>query len=222
MWRDDQGASNAEAVANLLTTLKPDAASLVEVDELWEDPSQIAAIAGATGYSWVFVPAFEFGKDGPVGGFGNAVLTRAPILAAHQRHLLWPAQPYDGSERSEARTAALVKVGIDEGMWVGATHLPRGDAGRRAEAARRLLEIAGHLDGRWVICGDFNMPSTAWLTGTEGFSVTPAPPVPTYPASAPIESIDYALVDPTCRARAEILVGTASDHNAVLLEIEWD
>lgn len=58
-------------------------------------------------------------------GFGNALLSRAPILAAQQWQLLLP-RPYDGTEPSEPRAVVLVRIKHGgRRLWVGSTHLPR-------------------------------------------------------------------------------------------------
>jgi endonuclease/exonuclease/phosphatase family metal-dependent hydrolase len=80
-WRDATGAANLEAVADLMGETDPHVVSLVEVDEPWGMSDCINKLSHRTGYSWVFVPSFEFGDQEPAGGFGNVVLTRLPILA---------------------------------------------------------------------------------------------------------------------------------------------
>src|ERR1700742_4494638 len=96
-WRDDTGASNLEAVVNLVRRTDPHVVSLVEVDESWGQPSELAEVAERCGYASIFVPAFEFGQSEPAGGFGNALLSKLPILAVQQRQLVWPPRLYDGS-----------------------------------------------------------------------------------------------------------------------------
>src|SRR5436190_6589443 len=163
-WHDDQGESNAERVVELVHACRPDIVTLVEVDEGWRSESPLAHVASETGLASVFVPAFEYGRDGePRGGFGNAILSRLPISAVLQRHPLWPPPTYEGNEPSEARTVLLVKVRAAGGVCVGATHLPRSDASCRAEAAKRLLAVLDSITEPWAVCGDFNMSPAQWL-----------------------------------------------------------
>jgi endonuclease/exonuclease/phosphatase family metal-dependent hydrolase len=67
-WRDDAGASNLEHVADLVQATSPHVVSLVEVDELWGTSSVLGELANRGEYASIFVPAFEFGQDAPVGG----------------------------------------------------------------------------------------------------------------------------------------------------------
>ncbi|AHH98559.1 endonuclease/exonuclease/phosphatase family protein [Kutzneria albida] len=217
-WLDDAGGSNLEAVEELLQATEPHVVSLVEVDEEWSQPSALDELAARCGYASVFAPAFEFGGDEPRGGFGNAVLTKLPILAVRQRQLVWPTRTYDGSEPSEPRSVVFVKVQAPAGaIWTGSTHLPRSEAETRAGAARRLMAIAGGLDGCWALCGDFNMPASAWASEYPDLAVEPSTGVPTYPTAAPDEAIDYCLAGPGVNLEAEVLSRTGSDHLPILV-----
>src|SRR3712207_5695451 len=107
-WRDDAGRPNVESVTKLVKALEPHVVSLVEVDETWDDyPSSLDEVAAATGYASIFTPTFEFGTDHPVGGFGNAILSKLPIQTVRQRQLVWPPRLYSGTEPSEPRTVLL-------------------------------------------------------------------------------------------------------------------
>src|SRR5438094_3741983 len=97
-WLDDSGQSNIDAVIKLIADADPDVVSLVEVDEAWGAPAQLYDVAARAGYVPIFIPTFEFGAEAPAGGFGNALLTRLPILAVQQWELVWPTPLYDGSE----------------------------------------------------------------------------------------------------------------------------
>ena len=107
----------------------------------------------------------EFGRDRPDGGFGNALLTRLPILAVEQWQLLWPPRLYDGSEPSEARSVLLARVQqMQAPFWAGITHLPRQDGQARTDALRCLrrslrpeVRYARADDGvtiAWPVAGD--------------------------------------------------------------------
>ena len=110
---------------------------------------QRAGRGGPVRYSWVFVPAFEFGDGQPAGGFGNVLLTTLPIRAVQQWQLLWPPRLYDGSEPSEPRSATVALLGSADGqVWAGITHLPRADVRARDAALSRLRELTCALDGR--------------------------------------------------------------------------
>ena len=216
-WTDDTGEPNGERVADLIRKTTPDIVSLVEVDEESERHGTLSNIAKSCGYTSIFCPAFEFGDiDGPRGTFGNAILTRLPILAIRHRHLLWPVPSYDGSEASEARTATLAQIATDSGQVTAiTTHLPRGDGTARKAAIARLTSIATTAD-RWFIVGDFNTPPD-WAN-QHHLTVAPRA-TPTYPAANPHEAIDYIVTSAPLQVTAEVLRELGSDHFPVLATI---
>jgi endonuclease/exonuclease/phosphatase family metal-dependent hydrolase len=223
-WRDARGQPNPAAVAALLARHRPDVVSLTEVSEPWAAPSVLPRLARDAGYAWFFTPAVEMGgdatgRDVPARGYGNALLTRLPVLAAQQWRLTWPARVYDGTEPSEARTLALVRVAAGgTAVWAGSTHLPAGREEARAAALRRLTEVTGQLGPPWLICGDFNTRASRWLRRGQPLAVAPRrPPRPTYPARLPVRAIDYGLASPGVRLRARVLHVTGSDHLPVLV-----
>jgi endonuclease/exonuclease/phosphatase family metal-dependent hydrolase len=212
-WCDESGQPNQEAVTRLVLETGADIVSLVEVNEPWGRPGAVRELAGLGGYSWIFSPAVEFGADGPERGYGNALLTRVPVQAVQQWRLTWPPRLYDGSEPSEPRCVTLAEVPFGSGTaWIGSTHLPATDPGARACALGRLTELTGSLDGRWVICGDFNTPPATWLDG----GAWPDPAQPSFPASDPAVAIDYCVASPGVSVAARILPGAGSDHLPLL------
>src|SRR4051794_17298191 len=133
-WVDPTtGRSNAKDVEALLDEVSPDVVSLVEVDETWGGPSRLLEGADRHGYAAVFPPVFEYGRDnGPVGGFGNAVLSRLPVEVVLHRQLTWPDRVYQGNEPTEPRGVVLVRVTAERRkVWFGSTHLPAKDADAR-------------------------------------------------------------------------------------------
>ena len=214
-WRDQDGGSNAAAVAGLIRETAPHVVSLAEVDETWGFPACLSDLAGRCGYSWLFTPAFEFGDGKPEGGFGNALLTTLPILGAHQWHLLSP-RIYDRTEPSEQRAVLLARLGWPGApFWAGISHLPRGDEQARAAALERLQTLTGALPEPWLITGDFNTPASSWLDPAAPVAVSA--PLMTYPASAPAEPIDYGIASPGFHLDAEVLNSSASDHLPLLI-----
>ncbi len=220
-WRDDAGASNLEYVVDLVRSTNPHVVSLVEVDESWGTFSILSELTNRGGYASIFVPAFEFGQDAPVGGFGNALLTKLPILAVRQRHLVWPPKLYDGSEPSEPRAVVLAKLQMSaEALWIGSTHLPRSDADVRADALHRLVTIAQNLAEPCVLCGDFNTPASSWLDSYPSLKVYPETAEPTYPTNKPTEPIDYCIVSPELSIQAKVMTASGSDHLPVLVNCQ--
>ena len=216
-WRDESGAPNVAAVTKLINRTNPHAVSLVEVDETWSTPMALRQIAASCGYTWVFCPSFEFGTGESVGGFGNALLARIPITAVQHWRLFTPARPYDQTEPTEPRSATLARLAFHGAfLWVGSTHLPRGNPGDRAAAARRLQQMTPQLDEPWFICGDFNAPPASCFADSQSIGVS-SPGQPTYPAGQPAESIDYCITAAGAAAEATVLQADGSDHLPLLV-----
>ena len=211
-WRDESGQPNHGAVSRLVRQHSPDVVSLVEVNEPWGRPAAVRDLAGLAGYTWIFSPAVEFGRDAPDRGYGNALLTRVPVRAVQQWRLTWPPRLYDGSEPSEPRSVILAEVPFGTGTaWIGSTHLPATDPAARACALDRLTELTAGLGRWWVICGDFNTPPATWAAGA-----WPDPPQPSFPASDPAAPIDYCVASPGVSVAASILTAAGSDHLPLL------
>ena len=219
-WRSADGEPNSEAVVSVIRATMPHAVCLAEVDESWGMPSVLAEVAAKCGYSWVFGPSFEFGADTAAGGFGNALLTTIPISAVQQWHLFTPPRPYDGTEPSEPRSVIMARLAhSDAQLWLGSTHLPRSSPAYRAAAALRLQSLAGRLPAPWIICGDFNAPPSACFTDHSAFAVSPDPVIPTYPASHPVEPIDYCITAPSLVVSSAPVPADGSDHLPLLTTI---
>ncbi len=219
-WTDDTGHSNVDAIADLITDVDPDVVSLVEVDESGPTAVHLDEVARRAGLASVFVPAFEYGTKPPRGSFGNAILTRLPILAVRQHHLLSPPPVYDGTEPSEPRTLLLVQVSAAGGpVWIGSTHLPRTDPEARDRTLAELQSVIAHLPPPWLVLGDFNTPATSWLDDTP-LAAHPSQSAPTYPACGPNEAIDYAVTPHGHHVHAEVLAHPGSDHLPVLARVD--
>lgn len=219
-WVDPAtGRSNLASVEDLISRTAPHVVSLVEVDERYAEPTLLSSVAEACECVPVFVPAFFYGNpERPSGSFGNAILTKLPVLAVTLQQLTWPDTIYDGTEPSEPRALLLVRVATASGpMWVGSIHLPRGEAAARAGALGWLADITGALEGPWLVCGDFNIPPAEWPGGPATSSL--APTTPTYPADAPNSIIDYAIGSSGLQAETRTLRQPGSDHLPVLTSI---
>ena len=218
-WVDpDTGGSNVDAVIQLIREHAPHAVSLVEVDETWSEPSALARVAAATGYTPVFAPAFEYGPDEPAGGFGNAILTRLPILAVSQRQLTWPDSVYDRTEPSEPRILLLVTVEVAHPMIVGSTHLPRRDTEARSQGLKRIKVIAASLGLPWAICGDFNTTPDSWIKAEDQMAIVPDGE-PTAPTNKSTDAIDYVIAPAHMPGTANVLEAAGSDHLAALVNL---
>ncbi len=152
----DDWPGRREYIADELQALQPDVVALQEVLEHEDLPNQAAWLAGRLGYD------YEFTSVDPVGApkrYGNALLTRRPVLMRRQRWL----QPLD-----DYRMAAQLRIDIDgQPVNVYVTHLnERADGqGRRIrtrQVADLLRFVAETADQEpVVIAGDFNSTADA-------------------------------------------------------------
>jgi beta-glucosidase len=132
-----------------LKRLRPDAIALQEVLQHEGLTNQAEWLATQLGYRWHFVST-----DPPdrARRYGNAILTRHPILKRGQK----PLQPLDDS-----RTAAFIRIDAD-GRWVNvyATHLHWTDQGG-AIRAQQIAELVQYIAATSenvpsLVAGDFN------------------------------------------------------------------
>ena len=161
-WKDDRNVPNEAAVEGLIRDLGPDAVSLTEVSTAWGQARPLSEIGRRLGYKWVFVPALEFRGDPATEGYGNALLTKLPILAVQQWRVHSPER-FANNEPSEPRTVALAQLDVaGTAVWVGSTHLPASQEADRSRALTRLTTLLGQLETPWLICGDFNTAAKTW------------------------------------------------------------
>jgi endonuclease/exonuclease/phosphatase family metal-dependent hydrolase len=179
--------------------------------------------------------------------WGNAVLSRRPIMAAHTEALPIPAdddlvEPV-GSDHGlagaryrdvdpgmrEARCALVCRIDGELGLVnVISTHLSYMGTVQRRRQAEALTTIAAALDGPLVLLGDLNAPihasELAPLRGplVDAFLALGIPPVDERRLSCGDVAIDHILVrDLTAiSCRVVIEAGDASDHWPVVADLE--
>jgi beta-glucosidase len=146
--KDDWPKRQALIVATL-RKLHPDVIALEEVLQHEGLPNQAETLGAALGYSVHFV---SVDPEGGAKRFGNAILTRHPVLARDAH----PLQPLD-----DYRIAGFVRIDLDgRPVNIYVTHLHYTDAGGaiRARQVRDLLEFVAATAGNApsLIAGDFN------------------------------------------------------------------
>ena len=168
--------------------------------------------------------AFGGNIDLQGGRYGNAVLSRYEIIRS-KNHLL-PC-----FDQGEQRGVLLTQVripGIPK-LILLATHLDhRRDPQERnasAVAINDLIRTQG--DHPALLAGDMNdvADSTAMQTLAAEWSVTNSDGLPTIPVGKPTRQIDFILFRPSSDwkvLRTTVLdEAVASDHRAILSELEW-
>jgi endonuclease/exonuclease/phosphatase family metal-dependent hydrolase len=211
------GKLDLERIAAVINSEKPDLVGLNEVDQGTRRTQQIdmpAELAKLTGMTAVF----EKNIDHDGGKYGNAVLSRLPIVR-HENHKL----PSD--YKGEQRGVLEVEVGNkDEPLLFLCTHLDyRPDDHERLASIETIEKVVAESDGQPVILvGDLNATpdSKVMETFAKSWGRSNDEPLLTFPAANPEKQIDYVLFRPAaewevveCRVLDEAV---ASDHRGMM------
>jgi endonuclease/exonuclease/phosphatase family metal-dependent hydrolase len=148
------GRHDLPRLAALLASLDADVLCLQEVDRYYgersEDVDQALLLSRALDMQLAWGPAIDQPRSGdlPARQYGNALLSRLPILVSDVHPL-----PGDGEPRCALRT--LVELD-GAALWVTATHLSTGDPARRAAQVAAVAELHTGPMETGVVVGDFN------------------------------------------------------------------
>lgn len=166
-WRTPDGAPNLDAVGDVLAAAGADVVGLNEVyhprtphvDASAGEPPPLDALAARLHMHHVFGPCLRWPAqdDMPAHAYGNAVLSRRPIIASAAHHLT----PVAGKEdRGLLEARVLLPDGRTFTVYV--THLDHTDEEARAVQFRAARAWLGRDRNRpHVLMGDFNAVS-AW------------------------------------------------------------
>lgn len=211
-------------IAALIKAEKADIVALQEVDKGTKRTDRrdlTAELAQLTGFTGVFSNNFHFQG----GEYGNAILTRFPVLTRTNLH-------YQMLQTNEQRGALQVTLDVNgKRIYFIDTHVDfrPGDAERLKNVGELKQIVEAHRDLPIIICGDFNStPKTkthaamaallddAWMLASKepGFS---------FPADKPDRRIDYEWVTSATikPVRAWVPVTEASDHRPVIVEYRF-
>lgn len=218
------GHLDIERIARTIREVQPDLVALQEVDrgvartQGRDLPAELAALTELT-------PVFARNIRFQGGEYGNATLSRWPVLSSTNRH-------YRMLREGEQR--GLLKVVVDVGgrplaFWN--THIDhrRDDLERRSnvEEIRTFLATANLPV---ILAGDFNdFPDSPVYRGLsealiDTWSVAGNGPGATFPDPVSPRRIDYVWVDrraPLRAASANVLNSDASDHLPLVVEFDW-
>jgi len=219
---DANGNSNLDAVAGIINSLGPDLVALQEVDNKTTRTKGLdltAELSKRSGMKGVFGKAMDYAG----GGYGEAVLTRHPII--YTKNNLLPNTP-----NAEPRAALEIQIELPTGqrvVFVG-THLDHlRDQNNRMNQSRRIKELYENDDLPNILAGDLNaVPGSdpINLLSGEWVYASQFDPKPTFPSVSPRRKIDYIMYKPKERWKViEIRVideKVASDHCPVFAVLE--
>lgn len=210
------GRQSPARIADVLRELNADVVALQEVG-FRTDPvgDVIDYLAGATKTSAI---AGETFRD-PRGPYGNAVLSRLPIVGFERIDLSKPGR--------EPRGAIDLRLGLgDTNVQVVATHLGLRPRERRKQTARLLSAFEASAADLKILLGDFNelLPWGRPLRSLErAFGRSPAPA--TFPSRWPLLPLDRLWAKPSRAVQAVAPHASdnakvASDHLPLVAELD--
>jgi endonuclease/exonuclease/phosphatase family metal-dependent hydrolase len=208
------GRHDTGRIAHVINELAADVVALQEVQSRHAEPDALEFLAAETGMTGI--PGITmFRQDG---SYGNALLTRMPLLETQPIDLSFP--------RREPRGAIDVTVAArGERLRIVATHLGLRPAERRHQIDLLLARIDRDDPTPTALMGDLN----EWfLWGRplrrlhRRFGETPAPP--TFPSRRPLFALDRMWVKPLDRLRRlavhdSPLARCASDHLPLVADL---
>lgn len=218
-----------ERIAKVLRETKADVIALQEVlsvEGRERERHQARFIAEELGMD------YEVGENRRLdgGAYGNAILSRLPLRAAHNYDITWSGRERRGCLRADVQVDAAGRL-----LHVFNVHLGTAFLERRHQARRLIGEGILHqenLEGPRVVLGDFN----EWTHGlasrlfAEHFKSADIRHhlrrVRTYPGLLPFLHLDHVYYDPALtlerlslhRSRAALI---ASDHLPLVADFQW-
>jgi endonuclease/exonuclease/phosphatase family metal-dependent hydrolase len=201
--------------------LRADVLGLQEVDRgraRSDGEDQAALVARSIGLDSVYGPVL---RRGPIGEYGNALLTRGRM---HDVKLMQLPRP----SAREPRGAIIARVQHDDRSFtVATTHLQHHPVELRhlaAEAPIQLRALIEELDD-WpvprILSGDLNLspPRAVPVLVDAGYQV--AASEPTFPSDAPRLTLDYVAVIGFEVVDVEVVATSVSDHRAVVASLRF-
>ena len=212
-------------IAQLIQRERVDIVALQEVDKGVERTARrdlAAEIAELTGMGCVFSNNFHYQG----GEYGNALLTRFPVVRATNAHY---AMVREGEQRGLLQTVLKVH---DRELVVMNTHIDHrpDDSERFLNAAEIAVHARSYGARPLLLCGDFNdLPGSrthARLKETfdDGWQMAGNGEGFTFSAGQPRKRIDYIWISkggPLVPLKLWVVASEASDHLPLVAEFGW-
>ncbi len=217
---------DASLAAEVMKKYAPDIIGVNEVRGEGPDPDyaeQTRIMADVLGYHSFFGPAIHF----PGGPYGNALLSRFPILRAEIVMIPDPADHTGDKPGDYYETRDIIRAELDVpgGLTVFVSHFGLANSEKRSAVATLLQEL-GHTSGRVLFMGDLNMtrdnPILAPVfSALHDTAEDAAESLLTWSSYAPERKIDYIFTSHGIRcARLQAPPETVSDHRPLLASLE--
>jgi endonuclease/exonuclease/phosphatase family metal-dependent hydrolase len=215
-----------DRLATAIAQFAPDLIGLQEVDRHFGDRSgnldTLALVAEALGMHSAFGPAVEFAEGTGSAVYGNAVLSRWPIVASE-------VVPLPGRPGLETRTLLVCTIDTGEAdgtITFACTHFSFEEQEARSAQMAATAEVLAAAPAPLVLVGDFNtVPGSPELgpllaMSTDSWAVVGDGPGLTCLALMPESRIDFVLAGSgVTPVSAVVPVTEASDHRPVVVEL---
>jgi endonuclease/exonuclease/phosphatase family metal-dependent hydrolase len=210
-------------IAGVIKDAKPDLVALQEVDkgtsrsDKKDEPEELGALVGMSS-------AFAKAIDVSGGDYGNAVLSRWPILSEKVEKL-----PKTGGREQRVALITRVKHATLREIVFVAVHLEHQHEGDRLAQAKALKAALDQIPTpNIIVAGDFNATpdSEAIKIFTDaGWTDCTDDDDKTFPAPLPMKKIDFVLLPKGTLFRVTKkdvpTERVASDHRPVVVQLEW-
>ncbi|NMB96088.1 MAG: hypothetical protein GYA02_05695 [Clostridiaceae bacterium] len=194
---------------------------LGNVEKFFTD--QARTLGEMLGCYYYFAKAIDFDCEGP---YGNALLSRFPILSA-ETHLIEDPPVKDEDAYYETRCVLKAKLDVKNGLNVYVSHYGLANS-EKINAVKKTLELIIGDKNPLIFMGDLNMepndiklaPIYGTLNDTAKASKS-KDDLLTFPSHVPDRKIDYIFVSKNIKVlSAEVPGETTSDHRPYIAEIE--
>ncbi|MDR6878761.1 endonuclease/exonuclease/phosphatase family protein [Bacillus sp. 3255] len=198
-------------IADLIRESRADVIALQEVDRFRLRSGfvdQAEELAKMLGMDMRFAPSLTY----TVGQYGNAILSRYPILDSS-----WTLLP--GSKERRSLLTATVKIGSEE-VHVATTHLGLSQEDRKLQLSR-IADVLTSTEGLLVVAGDFNMEEDAFPLKMNRINIMSVPLGQTeHGTFADGATIDYIFTNLPNAGSAWTIRTNVSDHDPVIARVE--